>query len=94
FLSGTQSAGLELVDIYLWTFKRFMEDKELTKPLTRLVYTNLKTARTDNVSLQSVGKRFKEFFENKPEPTAEKMAQVRELRELEEARRMPYVMSK
>ncbi|EPN9431557.1 DUF3800 domain-containing protein, partial [Salmonella enterica subsp. enterica serovar Typhimurium] len=64
FLSGTQSAGLELVDIYLWTFKRFMEDKELTKPLTRLVYTNLKTARTDNVSLQSVGKRFKEFFEN------------------------------
>lgn len=94
FLSGTQSAGLELVDIYLWTFKRFMEDKELTKPLTRLVYTNLKTARTDNVSLQSVGKRFKEFFENKPEPTAEKMAQVRELRELEEARRMPYVISK
>ncbi|EFH5753005.1 hypothetical protein GPF44_24895 [Escherichia coli] len=58
FLSGSQSAGLELVDIYLWIFKRFMEDKELTKPLARLVYTNLKTARTDSVSLQSAGKRF------------------------------------
>ncbi len=46
------------------------------------------------ISLALTGKRFKEFFENKPEPTAEKMAQVRELRELEEARRMPYVMSK
>ncbi len=42
FQSGTNSAGLELVDIYLWTFKRFMEDKALTKPLSRLVYTNLK----------------------------------------------------
>lgn len=64
FQSGTQSAGLELVDIYLWIFKRFMEDKELTKPLARLVYTNLKTARTDSVSLQSVGKRFEASFEN------------------------------
>lgn len=64
FQSGTQSAGLELVDIYLWIFKRFMEEKELTKPLTRLVYTNLKTARTDSVSLKSIGIRFKEFLKN------------------------------
>ncbi|MDH8179451.1 hypothetical protein QIG81_27070, partial [Klebsiella pneumoniae] len=28
FQSGTQSAGLELVDLYLWIFKRFMEGKE------------------------------------------------------------------
>ncbi|HIA0885009.1 TPA: hypothetical protein ACWOYP_004434 [Salmonella enterica subsp. enterica] len=41
-----------------------MEEKELTKPLARLVYTNLKTARTDSVSLQSVGKRFEASFEN------------------------------
>ncbi len=71
-----------------------MEEKELTKPLARLVYTNLKTARTDSVSLQSVGKRFEASFENYPEPTTEKMAQVRELHELEEARRKPYMMSK
>ncbi|EEZ8922803.1 DUF3800 domain-containing protein, partial [Escherichia coli] len=32
FQSGTKSAGLELVDIYLWIFKRFMEGKELTRP--------------------------------------------------------------
>lgn len=94
FQSGTQSAGLELVDIYLWIFKRFMEDKELTKPLARLVYTNLKTARTDSVSLQSVGKRFKEFFEKLPEPTVEMMEKARELRDFEEARRMPHVVLK
>jgi len=56
FQSGTQSAGLELVDIYIWIFKRFMEGKELTRLLARLVHTNRNTARTDSVSPQSVAK--------------------------------------
>lgn len=73
FQSGTKSAGLELVDIYLWIFKRFMEGKELTRPLTRLVYTNRNTGRTDSVSLQSVAKRSKEFLDKLQEPTAEMM---------------------
>ncbi|HEJ6965569.1 TPA: DUF3800 domain-containing protein [Serratia marcescens] len=90
FQSGTQSAGLELVDIYLWTFKRFMEEKELTKPLTRLVYTNLKTARTDSVSLNSIGIRLKEFFGNLPEPTAEMIQKASEYRDQEEARRLKH----
>lgn len=90
FQSGTQSAGLELVDIYLWIFKRFMEDKELTKPLSRLVYINLKTALTDSVSLKSIGNRFKEFFENLPEPTEEMMQKGREYLEREEARRLQH----
>lgn len=67
-----------------------MEQKELTKPLSRLVYTNLKTARTDSVSLQSVAKRFKEFFETLPEPTAEMMVKAKELRDVEEERRLAH----
>lgn len=90
FQSGTMSAGLELVDIYLWIFKRYMEQKELTRPLSRLIYTNLKTARTDSVSLQSVAKRFKEFCEKLPEPTAEMMEKANELRAVEETRRLAH----
>nr|WP_140429724.1 hypothetical protein [Escherichia coli] len=93
FQSGTKSAGLELVDIYLWTFKRFMEDKALAKPLSRLVYTNLKTARTNSVSIQSVASRFKELLGKLPVPSAEIMRQAQELRDFDEARRMPYVVS-
>ncbi len=90
FQSGTRSAGLELVDIYLWTFKRFMENKELNKHLSRLIYTNRNTANTDSVSLKSVGKRFKDFFENLPEPTTEMMEKGREYQEREEVRRLQY----
>lgn len=94
FQSGTQSAGLELVDIYLWTFKRFMEGKELTKPLSRLIYTNQKTARTDSVSIQSVAKRFRELMEKLPEATPESEERARRVRDIEEARRRPHVVMK
>ncbi|WP_419793247.1 DUF3800 domain-containing protein [Serratia fonticola] len=90
FQSGTQSAGLELVDIYLWIFKRFMEGKELTRPLTRVVYTNQNTARTDSVSLQSVAKRFEASLDNLSEPTAEMIQKAHEYRDQEEARRLAH----
>ncbi|EGB0768996.1 hypothetical protein VBY91_005544 [Escherichia coli] len=79
-----------LQQCHLWIFKRYMERKELTKPLSRLVYTNLKTARTDSVSLQSVAKRFKEFFEKLSEPTAEMIEKANELRAVEETRRLAH----
>ncbi|SNY66619.1 hypothetical protein SAMN02744775_01568 [Enterobacter sp. CC120223-11] len=85
FESGTQSAGLELVDIYLWSFKRFMEEKELTRPLARLVYTNRNTGSTDSVAFQSVAKRSREFLDKLQEPTAEMIQKAREYRDQEEA---------
>ncbi|MFK3751640.1 hypothetical protein ACI1VN_27460, partial [Escherichia coli] len=71
-------------------FKRFMEGKELTRPLTRLVYTNRNTGRTDSVSLQSVAKRSTEFLDKLQEPTAEMMKKAGEYRDQEEARRLEH----
>ena len=90
FQSGTQSAGLELVDLYLWIFKRFMEGKELTRPLARLVYTNRHTSITSSVSLDAIGKQFKAFMETLPEPTADMLQKGRELQAREEARRLQH----
>ena len=94
FESGTRSAGLELVDLYLWTFKRGMENKELTKPLHRLIYTNRNTTNTDSVSLESIGKRFRESFENLPELTPEMIKKGQEYNDMEEARRLQYRVNK
>ncbi|EKA8009064.1 TPA: hypothetical protein ROA13_004624 [Escherichia coli] len=84
FQSGTKSAGLELVDIYLWIFKRFMEGKELTRPpyppgLHQSQY------RQDGQCLRS-----KEFLDKLQEPTAEMMKKAREYRDQEEARRLEH----
>ncbi len=48
-----------------------MEGKELTRPLTRPVYTNRHTSITSSVSLDAIGKQFKAFMETLPEPTAD-----------------------
>lgn len=93
FQSGTKSAGLELVDIYLWTFKRFMEDKALTKPLSRLVYTNLKTARPTACQSSRLPVDLRNSPGKLPVPSAEIMRLAQELRDFDEARRMPYVVS-
>lgn len=67
-----------------------MENKELTKNLSRLVYTHLKTGNTDSVSLNSIEKRWLEFFDSLPEPTPEMIEKAKEIRDLEETRRLQH----
>lgn len=90
FQSGTTSAGLELVDIYLWVYKRFMEDKELTKPLQRLVYTNRNISLTSSLSLNSISTHFQEFMKTLPEVSAEQLAKAREVFAHDEVRRLKH----
>ncbi|EIO7469429.1 DUF3800 domain-containing protein [Salmonella enterica subsp. enterica] len=90
FQSGTENTGLELVDIYLWVFKRFMENKELTKPLQRLIYTNRDTARTASVSLDAISELATNIFDNMPEPTAEQITKGHEYFEMDEQRRLSH----
>lgn len=90
FQSGTRSAGLELVDVYLWVYKRLMEDKELTKPLQRLVYTNRNTALTSSLSLDSISTQFQELMKTLPEPSAEELARAREVFAPDEVRRLKH----
>lgn len=92
FQSGTKSSGLEMVDVYLWVYKRLLEDKELTKPLLRLVYTNRNTALTSSVSLASISTQFKALMETLPEPSLAELARAREVFAPDEARRLKHRM--
>jgi len=92
FQSGTRSAGLELVDVYLWIYKRLMEDKELTKPLQRLVYTNRNTTLTSSVSLNSISTQFQALMRTLPEPSPAELARAREVFAPDEARRLKHRM--
>lgn len=90
FQSGTRSTGLELVDVYLWIYKRFMENKELTKPLQRLIYTNRDTARTAIISLDAIDELATNILDNMPEPTAEELAKGKEYFAIDELRRLSH----
>lgn len=67
FSSSNNSAGLELVDIHLWVFKRFMEKKELAPELIALIRPHLHRGKTDEISINAIIKRWTRYFEQIPE---------------------------
>jgi len=89
---GTDSAGLELVDIYIWVFKRHFEDKELAPELYELIRGQLHRGMYDEVSINALMKRWGKWFEELPEPTEEHVEKAKELLELQESRRNPHVI--
>ena len=54
FSSGVESAGLEIVDIYLWVFKRMFENKAIAPELKPLIKRQLNVGRTDEISLKAI----------------------------------------
>lgn len=87
FLAGTKSYGLELVDVYLWIFKRLMEDKEVAPELVVLIAPLLRRGRTDEISLNALGKRWSQWFAELPDPSEEQMKKAREIHDIDEGRR-------
>lgn len=89
--SGTVSSGLELVDIYLWVFKRLLEEKDVAPELVMLAKTQFHRGRTDEISLRALANRWEKWFEQLPEPTDEQMAKAAEMRAADEVRRLRAV---
>lgn len=88
---GTESAGLELVDIYIWVFKRHLENKELAPPLFKIIKKQLYKGMYDEVSLNVIGKRWGQWFDEIPELSDEDLNNGRELLAMDERRRQQFI---
>lgn len=86
--AGTDSIGLELVDIYLWLFKRAYEKKEISPKLLNLIKPQFEKGFHDEVSIAAIQGRWKPYFENLPEPTEEMYTKGMELKNFDEQRRL------
>lgn len=89
--SGTDSAGLELVDIYLWVFTRYMNEKEIAPELFTLIKGQLQRGHTDEISINAIGRRWSKWFEELPDPTNEQMEKGRDMLRMDEERRLMAV---
>lgn len=91
FQSSKNSYGLEIVDIYLWIFKRCLERKPLSPNIYKLMQLHFTESLIDGVSLDSIEKRWSEWSCNLPEPTAEEYQKGLEFLAVQEKRReKPY----
>lgn len=94
--AGTESAGLELVDIYLWIFKRILERRRIGEASYSLFKLQMHRGRTDEMSLKAIDARWSGWMKNLPELSelsGEQLALARRIHEIEEARRMEAVRS-
>ena len=88
FLSSHDSVGLELVDIYMWIFRRYLERKKMVAELTPFIESQLNKGRVDEISLNGIARRWNKWFEALPEPTEEQLAEAKEMIALDERRRL------
>lgn len=88
FKPGLDSAGLELVDIHLWAFKRVLDKKELAPELWGLVWRQRNRAWMDEISLNALDRRWSKWLNDLPEPTEEQMERAKELLAFDEDRRL------
>lgn len=79
--------GLELVDIYLWLFKRIYERKNVPLELMPIVEYQMINGRTDEISLRGLEKKWSQFFLSLPEPTGKRLATAKEMLRIDEERR-------
>lgn len=88
FVSSQESAGLEIVDVYLWIIKRIIENKEIAPKLRRLMYGQRHRGYTDEISLQAIEKRWSKWKAELPQLTEEQLEGAKKLRDLSEKRRL------
>lgn len=96
-VSGTESAGLELVDLYLWILKRVSENKFVTPQLEQLLNDQYPRSLFDDISLKSIANRWSYYFDNElpqlEEMSAESLAKGKELFIEDELRRKKFLSS-
>lgn len=90
---GTDSVGLELVDIYIWVFKRYFEQKKLAPELYELILDQRHRGIYDEVSINALSERWGKWFQELPEPTAERAEIAKEFLRFQEERRKPFTVN-
>ena len=83
---GTDSSRLEIVDIYIWLFKRHMEGKQLAAELYPLIHGQA-SGMFNEISLQALLERWEKWFRELPEPTPEQIKKGKHLLNIDEERR-------
>lgn len=73
FKSGGDSIGLELVDIFLWLFKKMNEGIEFSGRIKLLIDKVLPDCTYDEISLNAISNRWIKWYNELPIPTKNKL---------------------
>lgn len=90
---GNESAGLELVDFYLWIFTRVKFGFEIPESLNKILQFQRKRSILNVLSMERLAENTIKFFNSLPELheySPEQLKQLQNLRDVEESRRVKF----
>lgn len=90
-IPGTNSVGLELVDIFLWIFSRSFEGKELAPKLDKVIKDQAHRGLYNEISLAALDNCWSKYFRDLPEVSAKQLDEANKLIERDEARRKKHL---
>jgi hypothetical protein len=91
FKPGNESVGLELVDCYLWVFKRFFEGKSVAPELLPLIQAQIEGGNTGELSINSIAQQYSQILMSLPPLTQESMQQGAQIKRQDEQRRLQAI---
>lgn len=91
--AGTDSAGLEIVDIYIWIFKRHMENKSLANEFAPIINGQFYRGSYDEISINALRSRWGKWLQELPEPSEEQLEKARGIIAQQEAIRKQHAQS-
>lgn len=89
--SGKDSYGLEIVDIYLWIFKRKLEGKFVAQELESFISKKYDKGMFDELSLQALENRWVPYFDSLPNLTTEQEAAHAQFLKIQEESRIKAI---
>jgi hypothetical protein len=89
---GDNSYGLELVDIYIWIYKRMYEDKPIHDNLKFIATKNIQKSIFYEISIESLQDKFIDFTYSLPIKSEQDIIKSREILDIQEKRRRQYVI--
>lgn len=91
FQSSKKSVGLEIVDIYLWLYKRYLDGKLSNTHLIHFVKFQANKVYCDEVSIKATINRFEGWMENLPQITYEQELIAKKMKDEEDKKRRLHV---
>lgn len=89
--SSSVCAGLQLVDILLWIYKRAAENKQLAPRLANIIPVVLVDFTSNEISLDALHYQWNNWISNLPDVPPEMMAEGKRLHEIQEKIRLTSI---
>lgn len=93
FLSHKNSIGVEVTDLVLWIYQRFLQNKGIPSSTVLLLKRFFYKTKYHEISIKGIIERFESWFNTVPNLRREDIAKAKKLIDIDEQRRLQAIQN-